>query len=46
MGNIDNSALRKVTRGKETFINEMPLMKILYLMVENLQKKWCKGTHN
>ena len=41
-----NSALRKVTRGKGSFINEMALMKVLYLRVENLQKKWCKGTQN
>ena len=41
-----NSALRKVTRGKGSFINEMALMKVLYLRVEDLQKKWCKGTRN
>ena len=41
-----NLALRKVTRGKGSFINEMALMKVLYLRVENLQKKWCKGTQN
>ena len=41
-----NSALRKVTRGKGSFINEMALMKVLFLRVENLQKKWCKGTQN
>lgn len=39
-----NSALRKVTKGKGIFINEMALMKVLFLRVENLQKKWCKGT--
>ena len=41
-----NSALRKVTRGKGAFINEMALMKVLYLRVENLEKKWSKGTQN
>ena len=41
-----NSALRKVTRGKGSFINEMSLMKVLYLRVENLEKKWCKGSKN
>ena len=41
-----NSALRKVTRGKGSFINEMALMKVLYLRVENLEKKWCKGSKN
>ena len=41
-----NSALRKVTRGKGSFINETALMKVLFLRVEDLQKKWCKGTRN
>ena len=41
-----NSALRKVTRGKGSFINEQALMKVLYLRVENLEKKWCKGSKN
>lgn len=41
-----NSALRKVTKGKGTFINERALMKVLYLRVENLEKKWCKGSRN
>lgn len=38
-----NSALRKVTRGKGSFINEQALMKVLYLRVKDLQKKWAKG---
>ena len=41
-----NSALRKVTRGKGAFIHEMALMKVLYLRVEGLEKKWCKGSQN
>lgn len=41
-----NSALRKVTRGKGSFINEGALMKVLYLRVEALEKKWCKGSQN
>jgi len=41
-----NSALRKVTRGKGAFVNEMALMKVLYLRVENLEKKWNKGSKN
>ena len=41
-----NSALRKVTKGKGSFINEMALMKVLYLRVENLEKKWCQGSRN
>ena len=38
-----NSALRKVTRGKGSFINEGALIKVLYLRVTDLQKKWSKG---
>lgn len=41
-----NSALRKVTKGKGSFINEGALLKVLYLRVENLEKKWCKGSQN
>ena len=41
-----NSALRKVTKGKGSFINEMALMKVLYLRIENLEKKWCQGSRN
>lgn len=41
-----NSALRKVTKGKGSFINEMALMKVLYLRIENLEKKWSKGSKN
>lgn len=41
-----NSALRKVTRGKGSFVNEKALMKVLYLRVENLEKKWNKGSQN
>jgi len=41
-----NSALRKVTRGKGSFVNEMALMKVLYLRVEGLEKKWSKGSKN
>lgn len=41
-----NSALRKVTRGKGSFVNETALMKVLYLRVENLEKKWSKGSKN
>lgn len=38
-----NAALRKVTRGKGSFINETALMKVLYLRVRDLQKTWAKG---
>ena len=41
-----NSALRKVTKGKGSFVNEMALLKVLYLRVQNLEKKWCKGSQN
>ena len=41
-----NSALRKVTKGKGAFVNETALMKVLYLRVENLEKKWSKGSKN
>jgi len=41
-----NSALRKVTNGKGSFINEGALLKVLYLRVETLEKKWCKGSQN
>lgn len=41
-----NSALRKVTKGKGSFPNEQALLKILYLRVRDLQKKWSKGIQN
>lgn len=41
-----NSALRKVTKGKGSFINENALMKVLYLRITELQKKWSKGVAN
>lgn len=41
-----NSGLRKVTRGKGSFINEAALLKVLYLRIQDLQKKWAKGIAN
>ena len=41
-----NAGLRKVTKGKGSFINEKSLMKVLYLRVQDLQKKWSKGIAN
>ena len=41
-----NAGLRKVTKGKGSFINERALMKVLYLRVQDLQKKWSKGIAN
>jgi len=38
-----NAALRKVTRGKGSFINEQALMKVLYLRVRDLKETWGKG---
>ena len=39
-----NSALRKVTKGKGSFINKDALLKVLFLRIEELEKKWSKGT--
>lgn len=41
-----NSALRKVTRGKGSFPNEEAVMKILYLRIVELEKKWNKSIPN
>ena len=41
-----NSGLRKVTRGKGSFVNENALFKVLYLRVKDLQKNWSKGIAN
>lgn len=41
-----NSSLRKVTKGKGSFVNENALMKVLYLRIQDLQKKWSKGIAN
>ena len=41
-----NSGLRKVTKGKGSFINETALMKVLYLRIKDLQKQWSKGIAN
>lgn len=41
-----NSGLRKVTRGKGSFVNEAALLKVLYLRVKDLQKNWSKGIAN
>lgn len=41
-----NSGLRKVTRGKGSFVNETALLKVLYLRVKDLQKNWSKGIAN
>lgn len=41
-----NSGLRRVTKGKGAFINENALLKVLYLRIKDLQKKWSKGIAN
>ena len=41
-----NAGLRKVTKGKGSFINENALMKVLYLRIKDLQKNWSKGIAN
>lgn len=41
-----NSGLRKVTKGKGSFINENALMKVLFLRIQDLQKNWSKGIKN
>ena len=41
-----NAGLRKVTKGKGSFVNENALMKVLYLRIQDLQKNWTKGLAN
>ena len=41
-----NSCLRKVTRGKGSFISKEALFKVLYLRIKDLQTSWAKGTKN
>ena len=41
-----NSGLRKVTKGKGSFINENALMKVLFLRIQDLQKNWSNGIRN
>lgn len=41
-----NSALRKVTKEKGSFINKEALLKVLFLRVKGLQGKWANGVAN
>jgi len=41
-----NSALRKVTRGKGSFPSYESVIKVLYLRVRELEKKWTKPISN
>ncbi len=36
--------LRKVTKGKGSFINREPLLKVLFLRIQDLELKWSKST--
>lgn len=38
-----NSSLRKVARGKGSFISKEALLKVLYLRIKDLGKSWSKG---
>ena len=41
-----NSQLRKITKTKRVFNTDMGLMKLLYLVQENITKKWLGAIHN
>ena len=41
-----NSAFRKVTNGKGSFVNEQALEKVLYLRIKELKEKWGNKTNN
>jgi len=41
-----NAGLRKVTRGRGSFIHDNALLKVLYLRIRDLENKWSKGTAN
>lgn len=41
-----NSCLRKVTRGKGSFISIEALLKVLYLRIKDLEQSWSVGTRN
>jgi putative transposase len=38
--------VRKVTKTKGAFVNDMALMKLIYLTVENISKKWTQPLNN
>lgn len=38
--------VRKVTKTKGAFPNDMALLKLIYLTVENISKKWTQPLHN
>ncbi|HLV93041.1 MAG TPA: IS256 family transposase [Aequorivita sp.] len=41
-----NRQIRKVTKTKGAFPNEMALLKLVYLVTQNIQKKWTAPLHN
>src|SRR5690606_36392557 len=38
--------VRKVTKTKGTFTNDMALIKLVYLATKNIEKKWTSPLHN
>ena len=38
--------VRKVTKTKGAFPNDMALLKLIYLTVENISKKWTQPVQN
>ncbi len=38
--------VRKVTKTKGAFVNDMALLKLVYLATKNIQKKWISPLHN
>jgi putative transposase len=38
--------VRKVTKTKGAFVNDMALLKLVYLTTKNIQKKWTSPLHN
>jgi len=41
-----NRQLRKVVKNKAIFPNETAVLKQLYLVIQNIQKKWSQRTRN
>jgi len=38
--------IRKITRTKDAFSSEQALMKLMYLVIKNISKKWTMPIHN
>ena len=38
--------IRKVTKTKGAFTNDMALLKLVYLATKNIEKKWTSPLHN